>query len=271
MTATTQDRNTPANYLQRQTAFPLAADADVPAGVIVAVAGATGLVPTGGSSDTAGMIVVGRSEHSADEADGDTDCQISRGVFGFAMTAALLAVAQANVGKTVYLEDNQTVGLASDTVAKIPAGRLEWIGDDGYAYVSIGLGTETAPGTINGSHLANVADAQLLGGVPQIHVITVADVASGDTDLVVTEKCEVIKAWVQKINGAGAANTATLKNGATAITAALACAVDNTITEATTLDDAATVIAAGGTLRVSHVKAAGTADLRFFVMTIKRA
>ncbi len=271
MTATTTDRNSPAAYLQRQGHAPLVASAAVPAGVIVAL-NADGKVPDGGSSDTAGLIVVGRSEHNADQAEGDDELTYSRGVYGFIMSAALAAVAQANVGRTVYLDDNQTIGLASDTVNMIPVGKLEAIGEDGLGYVSIGLDSGTVASSTNGASVGNVADGNLIGGIPVIHVITVGDVATGDTDEVLADKTEIIGTWCQKTNGAGAANTMQLQTGGgVAISDAMACAVDNAITYAASLDDENTVIAAGGTLRVHHVKAAGTGNGRVFVLGIKRA
>lgn len=80
---------------------------------------------------------------------------------------------------------------------------------------------------------------------------------TADFDVVVDEKIEVIDVICRK-DGAGAANTITVKNTATAITDAIAFATDKAVTRAGTIDTASNVIAAGGTLRVTATRAAGT-------------
>ena len=89
-------------------------------------------------------------------------------------------------------------------------------------------------------------------------VFAVPDAATGDIDIVVAEKIEVLDVICRKDAGAGAANTMQVKNGATAISDAIACAVDKTITRAGTIDVAQNTIAAGGTLRLTTTRAAGT-------------
>jgi hypothetical protein len=117
----------------------------------------------------------------------------------------------------------------------------------------------------------NVADNNTAPGATVVHVFKVPDAATGDIDIIVTDKIEVIDVVVQKQNGAGAANTMQIKNGATAITDAIACAVDNAITRAGTIDDSQSVIAAGGTLRLTATRAAGTRNALVTVIGIKRA
>lgn len=80
---------------------------------------------------------------------------------------------------------------------------------------------------------------------------------TADFDVVITEKFEVLEVICRK-DGAGAGNTITVKNGSTAITDAIAFAVDKTQTKAGTIDTAQNVIAAGGTLRVTATRSAGT-------------
>lgn len=94
-----------------------------------------------------------------------------------------------------------------------------------------------------------------------------AGAASVDVDVIVQEKMEVTGFYCIKRNGAGAGNTMQLKKLTTAITAALACAVDDTKTEATTVVDTGgiNVFLPGETLRVSAVFAAGQIQASCFV------
>lgn len=80
---------------------------------------------------------------------------------------------------------------------------------------------------------------------------------TADFDVVMAEKFEVIDVVCRK-DGAGASNTITVKNGATAISDAIAYATDKAVTRAGTIDTASNVIAAGGTLRVTATRSAGT-------------
>jgi hypothetical protein len=79
---------------------------------------------------------------------------------------------------------------------------------------------------------------------------------TADFDTILAEKFEVIDVVCRK-DGAGASNTITVKNGATAITDAIVYAADKAVTHAGTIDTASNVIAAGGTLRVTATRSAG--------------
>jgi hypothetical protein len=272
MTATTVDRNSPAQYLQREQRLPLTASAVVPAGVIVAV-NAAGTVPTGGSSDAPGLVVCGRSAHAADESDGDEYMVADRGVFGFAGTAALVSAGQAMVGRTVYLEDNQTVGLLSDTVYGIPVGILEEI-DDSTFYVSVGVGPA---GAVSGASVANVANSVVAAsgnvqlGVPVLIALTFADAATTTYTYENETKLEIIDVWNIK-DAAGAANTIQVTSIAdVAITNAMAYAVDKTLTRAGTIDLAQRVLDAGEGFKVVNTRAAGSAAGQLFILAIPRA
>jgi hypothetical protein len=271
MTATTNDRNTPAAYLQRQGRATLDTAAVVPAGVIVAVT-AAGVVPTAGSSDAAGLTVLGRSEHSVDEAEGDTEIVYSRGVYGFVMSAALTSAAAANIGKTVFLDDNQTIGLASDTTNRIPVGKLELVGEDGLGYVSVGLDSGTVASTLSGSSVGTVANANTVGGIPVVHMFEIADAATADYDITLAEKTEFLFFQVIKTAGAGTAVTVQMKNTATAITDAIDIAdADKTVSIAATIDDASNVIDAAGILRASVVRTTSGGGVKIACFGIKRA
>lgn len=117
--------------------------------------------------------------------------------------------------------------------------------------------TTTASGSLTGTQVSTVADANVIGGVPVIHRIDVADGATGDVDVTLTHKTRVINAWLVKTAGAGgASDTITVKNGSTAITDAMSINVaDKVVVRAGTIDDAQHEIAAAGTLRITRTKA----------------
>lgn len=136
MGATTLDRNTPAlGQPGRLFRLAIANAADVPAGVLV------GVTDTGATnaSDAAGLRVAGRSVARATQTAGDTHVIAQAGVYAFAASAALIAAAAANLFKDVYVVDNQTVGVAADTVNNIVAGKLVQISDGKY-FVAVGPG-----------------------------------------------------------------------------------------------------------------------------------
>lgn len=115
-----------------------------------------------------------------------------------------------------------------------------------------------------------VADDAGATAGPQLKVcvpVTVPDAATGDVDVIMNEKFEVTDIECVKRNGAGAGNTVTVKNGATAISNAIACDTDDAVTRAGSIIDGAgtNVIAAGGTLRLTCTRAAGTRNSQIFV------
>lgn len=67
-----------------------------------------------------------------------------------------------------------------------------------------------------------MADANVIGGIPVLHRVAVADGATADVDVVLTHKTLVTDVWLVKTGGAGGANdTITVKNGANVITDAM--------------------------------------------------
>lgn len=274
MTASAVDRNTPALYLQRQNRIPLATSAVIPAGVMVGV-NASGLAPTAGSTDAAGLIIIGRSEHAASQTAGDTDVTVSRGVMGLAGSSALVSAGQAMVGRKVYVVDNVTVGVAADSTNKVVAGVLEEI-EGSVFYVSLGVGEQYASGAIDGADATVIADASVSptstqGGVAIVFPILLPDAATATYVYKTTDKIEIIDVLVIK-DGAGAANTIQVTDSAdAAISNAIAAAVDKTVTRAGTLDIAKRVVAAGGTFKLVNTRAAGSSAASVFVTAIKRA
>lgn len=111
--------------------------------------------------------------------------------------------------------------------------------------------------SLDGTVAKVVADANVIGGLPVLHRVAVADGATGDVDVTLTHKTLVTDVWLVKTAGAGgASDTITVKNGTTAITDAMDINVaDKAVVRAGTIDDAQYAISAGGTLRVTRTKA----------------
>jgi hypothetical protein len=129
------------------------------------------------------------------------------------------------------------------------------------------------PASLVGTQAAVVAEGNVIGGIPVVHIVDVPDAATGDVDVTLTHKTRVLDVEVVKTGGAGAAsNTITVKNGATAITNDLDMNVaDKTVVRAGTIDDAQWDIAAAGTLRVSRAKSGGNAACKVIVRGVRVA
>lgn len=276
MTALSDDLDTPKKYGERYVRVPAEEDAVCYVGGLLAVNAAGYGVP---AADTAGLLVIGRCTQGGDNTDGD-DGDINfvaeRGVFGYAPTAALLALGQAAVGTKVYVEDDQTVGIASDSVNKVVAGFVEEYDEDaGLFYVAVGLGEEYS-GSIDGSDLGTLANAAVAPtvaaeGVPFIIAHTFADAATATYVFENGDKLEIIDVWCIK-DAAGAGNTIQVTDSAdAAITNAMAFAVDKTVTHAGTIDLAKRVLTAGAGYKVVNTRAAGSSAGQLFLLCIKRA
>lgn len=126
----------------------------------------------------------------------------------------------------------------------------------------------------DGRLVANTADDAVIGGIEVVHVIAIADGVTADKDVVFTHKTEILQIEVIKgANAGGASDTIQVKKGATAITDAMSINVAaKIVVRPSTVDMAQTVIAAGGTLRVTKTKASG-ADVacRVIVRGVRRA
>jgi len=115
---------------------------------------------------------------------------------------------------------------------------------------------------LDGVQVSNVANANVIGGVPVLHRVDVAAGATGDVDTVLTHKTRVINSWLVKTaaNGGGA-GTIQVKNGANAITDAMSINVnDQSVVIAATIDDAQHEIAAGGTMRITRTRTSSTSE-----------
>jgi len=117
-----------------------------------------------------------------------------------------------------------------------------------------------AAASLDGTIAKVVADDNVIGGVPVVHRIDIAD-GAGDTDVTLTHKTRVIRVDVVKTaaNG-GAGDTVTIKNGSNAITDAIDLQInDKEFTGAGEIDDAQHEIAASGTLKVTAANATNNA------------
>lgn len=108
-----------------------------------------------------------------------------------------------------------------------------------------------------------------LAGQPIELELDIADVASDDYDVAVDESLELVDVTVIK-NGASAGGTLTVKNGATAITDAIVAAVDKVVTRVGTIDRAQSTIPAGGTLRFSVNRGAGSGAMKVIASLLSK-
>ncbi len=131
-------------------------------------------------------------------------------------------------------------------------GGDEWVVASGGKITVESGGDIEASQIYDGSDVKNTADANVIGGIPVLHRIDLAAGALGNTDVVLTHKTRVVDAWLV-LRGAGVATTTLqVKNGANAITDAMAASgSDQALVRAATIDDSQHEIAAGGTLRVT--------------------
>jgi hypothetical protein len=114
---------------------PVAAATKIEMGKLVC-ANATGYAVEGSTATT--LTALGRSEETVDNsagADGDLKVQVRKGCFKF-KNSATNAVTQASLGKTVYIEDDETVAKDAGGT-KSAAGTMKELDDDG-VWVQVG-------------------------------------------------------------------------------------------------------------------------------------
>jgi predicted RecA/RadA family phage recombinase len=171
-------------------------------------------------------------------------------------------------------------GTSTIRVLHVPAPGTGAFGAGTIAAAAIAAGavdsTKMAAGAagsgIEDTQLRFVADGNVLGGVPVLFRKDCAD-ASADVDVTVTHKIRVLDAWGLNTGiAAHAANdTWQVKNGANAISDAVAkTATVNAIKRIATIDPSRHEIAAGGTLRITTVKATNAA-VTVYVLAIRVA
>ena len=111
-------------------AVPVAASTKLEAGKLVC-ANATGYGVEGSEATT--LTALGRAEKTVDNssgADGALTAEVKRGVFKF-KNSATDAVTQASLGKTVYIEDDETVSKTDNSSARSAAGKCLGVDSDG--------------------------------------------------------------------------------------------------------------------------------------------
>jgi hypothetical protein len=169
-----------------------------------------------------------------------------------AVTAAFTKEAAATPAQLVLKEatDNGTnkatvkppATLGADVVVTLPTADVDLSN----------LAAGTASLGILGTVARFVAEGNVIGGIPVVHILNVV-AAAGDNDIVLTHKTRFMYFVAIKTDEAGTAGgTLIMKNGANAITDAMVW--DNTVADKTvklpaTIDDAQWEVAAGGALR----------------------
>lgn len=130
MTALAADRNT----LEKQgglRSIPVAASTLIYAGAIVMV-NASGLATKGvtGTALTAAGVAEARADNSAGIASA-INVRVRRGIFCFDNSASADAIAEKDIGATVYVVDDHTVALTSNSAARSAAGTVFEVDADG--------------------------------------------------------------------------------------------------------------------------------------------
>ncbi|WP_299440181.1 hypothetical protein [uncultured Rhodospira sp.] len=128
MAALTADRNTPARDL-KVTTHPVAADATIFAGAIVALDTATGhAVP---AATATGLRGLGCARAPADNAGGDAgdvSVEVWRGCFRWANDGS---IDRTHIGAAAYAEDDQTVAATDGSGTRSAIGTIADIDDAG--------------------------------------------------------------------------------------------------------------------------------------------
>ncbi len=116
-----------------------------------------------------------------------------------------------------------------------------------------------ADSVLEGSNVANTADANVIGGIEVMHRVNTAGGATADTDVTLTHKTLITDVYVQNNAAGTASDTITVKNGSNAITDAIDISgADKTIARVSTIDDAYSTIAAAGTLKITETDGGGS-------------
>lgn len=122
MAALAAPRNTPEK-VGSERAVPLAANAKVYQGGMVQINnGGNGVA----ASATVANVTIGRAAETVDNtggAAGAVSVKVRRGIFRFANSAAGDLIARTEIGKTVYVVDDQTVAKTDNAGARPAAGK----------------------------------------------------------------------------------------------------------------------------------------------------
>jgi hypothetical protein len=189
---------------------------------------------------TYGSIFIGDASGKASELVGKTDTQILVGN-GTTMTSVALS-------SDVTMTNAGVVTIANDAITTVK------ILDSNVTEAKI------APNTLTGTVAANVADLNVIGGLPILFRVDTAGGASSTTHVVMTHKIRVIDCWVVN-NGTGTASD-TIKlvnNGVNDITNAIDISgADKTVARVGTIDDAEAEVAATNELDIVETDGGGS-------------
>lgn len=142
----TADRNTPARVPQMRT---FVAGADIFGGAMVAINASGKAVP---AADAAGLVVVGRAEYGAKAGE---NVSVKAGCFAYdAPTGVTVTVA--DIGKTVFVVDDQTVAFTGTTHAT-KAGVVFDVDDEG-VWVVVGRQNYLVPAEVPALSAAMIPD-----------------------------------------------------------------------------------------------------------------
>jgi len=185
--------------------------------------------PAGGITLAQGNVLVGNASGVAAALDASTDTQV--------------LVGNGTTITSVAMSGDAT--MANTGAVTIAAGAVD------EAMIN--------PNTLTGTVAANVADANVIGGLPQLFRIDTAGGATANTDVTVTHKIRVLDAWIVNKAAGTASDTITITDGSTAISDAVDISgADKTIARIGTIDDSVAEIAAAGTLRVTETDGGGS-------------
>lgn len=156
---------------------PAAADVTVYAGALVVLDSSGDAKP---GVTAAGLWGAGICEETADNAGGsagDINVKIKRGVFAFGNSGGADEITKAEIGKTAYVVDDQTVAKTSNAAARSPAGTVIDVDSFG-VWIELGYKPPAAGALVaanNLSDLGAVATARANLGIRDATAINVAD------------------------------------------------------------------------------------------------
>lgn len=129
---------------------------------------------------------------------------------------------------------------------------------------------EIAAASLDATIAKVLAESAVIGGLSVTIMVPIVAGALGDTNVVMTHKVRVLGAHVI-LRGAGVATTTLqVKNGANAITDAMAASgSDQAIVRAASIDDAYYDIAAAGTLRVTSATGASQPNALVVITAVR--
>jgi len=133
MSALTKDRNT-VRKEGEYAAYPVKAGVKIYAGSIVCI-GTDGYAIPG--TDTAGLKFIGVSREYVDNTSGTSGAVTVKVWRRGAFELAASGMAITSVGASVYVVDDQTVGVAATTTNDIPCGRVSEYNSSSSVYVDI--------------------------------------------------------------------------------------------------------------------------------------